>query len=681
MTLANKRREAEALLQEGKWQEALAHFKELQDSGQYIADAAFMASYAKACLEGEEFSAACRWASEAIKLESKSAYFLRGSAVLEIALRRPNIRAEELRYAQRDLRRAVKSFPDDVMAGKRLQECDAFIADVELNPPDFFPLDLRGPLLKPPVLRSRRQAAFMKGEFRILEKTSRKCRLEDWTLHGCKQVGDLGPVRYGSPPKDFDDDPDFPLGPIYVANRDGKLPGWDSRDFIATWEEPCAGSSAAVHEEPFQLRSLGEIVVSHLAELRMLGFGPAADEFCLKEPADYTSRTSAVEFDSSMFWSIATLWKVLGTTGVKPWDLQLTAIAKSGGIPDYDASAAPTSGGLSVKAGSVMAANDPAAAQLISAAKVPPTAVSGASAKTPADLKAEGNGLFKQKKWQDAAKTYEEALAMCRKDGYNGDASLATALYGNLAQCYLNLELYRRAVEAASACLNVDSQNQKALFRRAVGQEKLRLYSEALLDLEAILKQDASHAEASVAVVRIKKALQPLSEDVSVEEGSSSWCGDLKTKDRYELFVDCYRLRLEADCVGGPEARGIYAEDAKKGTILEDWTVFCKLAVSREILPKDWSWEAALNIAVERLAKPLPATTASNSRDELRCRWMRAMAEVLYGKNMVAEIYREEIKRALRSHDPNLFDDVGGSVVWGQLLRRLPEPSPQRPGS
>eukprot|EP00401_Gymnodinium_catenatum_P017312 CAMPEP_0117551424 /NCGR_PEP_ID=MMETSP0784-20121206/49185_1 /TAXON_ID=39447 /ORGANISM="" /LENGTH=281 /DNA_ID=CAMNT_0005348465 /DNA_START=61 /DNA_END=903 /DNA_ORIENTATION=- len=111
-------------------------------------------------------------------------------------------------------------------------------------------------------------------------------------------------------------------------------------------------------------------------------------------------------------------------------------------------------------------------------------------------LKAKGNAFVAQKAYSDAVKFYEEALNVLGKcEGFpmlksedQQVTSLKATLHANLAQCMLNLELPRRAVEAATKCLQVDASNMKALHRRSLANEELKHYYEALRD--AVVLQD-----------------------------------------------------------------------------------------------------------------------------------------------------------------------------------------------
>ncbi|KAE9553008.1 hypothetical protein FO519_003769 [Halicephalobus sp. NKZ332] len=95
------------------------------------------------------------------------------------------------------------------------------------------------------------------------------------------------------------------------------------------------------------------------------------------------------------------------------------------------------------------------------------------------NLKAEGNELFKNKKYEEAIEKYREALTMIdvlllkEKPGDTEWKELDEKnipFYLNLSQCYLCVGKYYEAVGAAEEALKRDGNNAKALFRRAKGR-------------------------------------------------------------------------------------------------------------------------------------------------------------------------------------------------------------------
>ena len=76
------------------------------------------------------------------------------------------------------------------------------------------------------------------------------------------------------------------------------------------------------------------------------------------------------------------------------------------------------------------------------------------------EAKARGNESFKSKQWDDAISAYTAALAA-------GPPAVDQAtLLANRAAAALKKEDWSMAVEDATACLTLDADNVKALFRR-----------------------------------------------------------------------------------------------------------------------------------------------------------------------------------------------------------------------
>merc|ERR1719336_792232 len=110
-----------------------------------------------------------------------------------------------------------------------------------------------------------------------------------------------------------------------------------------------------------------------------------------------------------------------------------------------------------------------------------------------AGLKEEGNTLVKKKLFNDAVQRYENGIEILDKaDGHpilrqevEQMIQLKAVLFNNIAQCMLNLELWRRANEAATCSLKLDETCAQALHRRSKAREALRDYTGALEDAAA----------------------------------------------------------------------------------------------------------------------------------------------------------------------------------------------------
>ncbi|KAK4058141.1 TOM (translocase of outer membrane) complex component [Microbotryomycetes sp. JL221] len=109
-------------------------------------------------------------------------------------------------------------------------------------------------------------------------------------------------------------------------------------------------------------------------------------------------------------------------------------------------------------------------------------------------LKAKGNKLYSNKKFQEAAKMYTKAIA-CEEQA---------VFYSNRAACYTNLGQLEKVIEDCTSALRLDPQYIKALNRRATAKEQIggvdNLY-EALCDFTAAAIIDNFQTESTQASV------------------------------------------------------------------------------------------------------------------------------------------------------------------------------------
>ncbi|CAH0480839.1 unnamed protein product [Peronospora belbahrii] len=119
--------------------------------------------------------------------------------------------------------------------------------------------------------------------------------------------------------------------------------------------------------------------------------------------------------------------------------------------------------------------------------------------------KEEGNELFRDGNHKHAAARYVKALTHASKffdlsdsDKTEVDA-IKLSLYLNLAQCYLKMENYTKAVANCNEALALDAKNVKALYRRAVAYEKENKLELAADDVkEALLLSPQDRAVATL---------------------------------------------------------------------------------------------------------------------------------------------------------------------------------------
>jgi len=170
-------------------------------------------------------------------------------------------------------------------------------------------------------------------------------------------------------------------------------------------------------------------------------------------------------------------------------------------------------------------------------------------------LKAEGNEALRGKKDQikDAVTKYEQGIAILDKcDGHpmlREDVAkvcaLKALLYSNMSQALLKQELFRRALEAAQSCLEIDPSMTKALYRQLQAHEALKMYKEALKDLDDLepMKDHGMSAEdfssKRDAFKRKQQELEKKHEEEAEEEDDT---GMVDAKRAFDEIVQKYAL-------------------------------------------------------------------------------------------------------------------------------------------
>ncbi|GAB9466529.1 Peptidyl-prolyl cis-trans isomerase [Globisporangium polare] len=129
-------------------------------------------------------------------------------------------------------------------------------------------------------------------------------------------------------------------------------------------------------------------------------------------------------------------------------------------------------------------------------------------------LKDEGNTLFKEKKFWDAAGKYNEAAGYMEdvydvpEDEKAKMKELQTTCYLNSAMMYLKIEDYTEAVALATKALKNDLKSVKALFRRGVGRMHLNELDRAKEDFLAAGKIEPTNREVRRELEVLKKKMK-----------------------------------------------------------------------------------------------------------------------------------------------------------------------------
>ncbi|XP_072501024.1 protein unc-45 homolog B [Notamacropus eugenii] len=93
-------------------------------------------------------------------------------------------------------------------------------------------------------------------------------------------------------------------------------------------------------------------------------------------------------------------------------------------------------------------------------------------------LKEEGNKYFQNQNYEEASRSYSQALKLTK------DKALLATLYRNRAACGLKMESYAQAASDASKAIDINASDIKALFRRCQALEQLGKLDQAFKDVQ-----------------------------------------------------------------------------------------------------------------------------------------------------------------------------------------------------
>eukprot|EP00439_Symbiodinium_sp_Y106_P046919 s1158_g6.t1 len=172
--------------------------------------------------------------------------------------------------------------------------------------------------------------------------------------------------------------------------------------------------------------------------------------------------------------------------------------------------------------------------------------------------KEEGNSAVKRKAYSDAVTSYTHGISILDKaDGHpvrrtEGQqmVELKAVLYSNIAQCFLSQELYRRAIESADSCLQLDPSNAKALNRRSLAFEAIRSYAPALEDVLALqqlggggLSAESLAERAASLRAKQEEVERAAKEEADFKADDPIGMAMVNVKERFDEVVEKYDLR------------------------------------------------------------------------------------------------------------------------------------------
>ncbi|XP_018414487.1 PREDICTED: sperm-associated antigen 1 [Nanorana parkeri] len=123
-----------------------------------------------------------------------------------------------------------------------------------------------------------------------------------------------------------------------------------------------------------------------------------------------------------------------------------------------------------------------------------------------ARMKAEGNQLFKNGQFGEAAIKYSEAIENIKNTGAE-DAEELGILYSNRAACHLKDGNSLQCIEDCNKALELQPFSIKPLLRRAMAYESLERYRQAYVDYKVALQIDSGTQLANDSINRITKTL------------------------------------------------------------------------------------------------------------------------------------------------------------------------------
>ncbi|XP_073535725.1 sperm-associated antigen 1 isoform X2 [Phyllobates terribilis] len=123
-----------------------------------------------------------------------------------------------------------------------------------------------------------------------------------------------------------------------------------------------------------------------------------------------------------------------------------------------------------------------------------------------AQLKNDGNQLFKNGQFGEASIKYSEAIENLKSTG-SGDAEELAILYSNRAACQLKDGNCAECIEDCNKALELQPFSLKPLLRRAMANESLEKYRQAYVDYKVALQLDSGMQLANDSINRITRTL------------------------------------------------------------------------------------------------------------------------------------------------------------------------------
>ncbi|RWS29408.1 heat shock protein 70 (HSP70)-interacting-like protein [Leptotrombidium deliense] len=122
--------------------------------------------------------------------------------------------------------------------------------------------------------------------------------------------------------------------------------------------------------------------------------------------------------------------------------------------------------------------------------------------------KDKGNEWFKKGNYKQAIEHYSNAITF---DGNN------EVLFGNRAQCYINLNMLHEAEADCSHALRINDKFVKGYFRRGIARKLLNKHVDAYSDFNTVLQMEPNNKQAREELAIVKKVLGPKHAKITVD--------------------------------------------------------------------------------------------------------------------------------------------------------------------
>lgn len=174
----------------------------------------------------------------------------------------------------------------------------------------------------------------------------------------------------------------------------------------------------------------------------------------------------------------------------------------------------------------------------------------------PNTYKEKGNDSFKRGDWEEAISLYTKAIKLGQK--HNTNRGELAVFYKNRAAAYLKIEAFERGYEDCTKSLEIQANDQKALFRRVQALEAMERYEEAYKDARTIWNNDPTFKAIQPYLERLHKIVQ-----VRITENSQT---STKVRKMFEIAFD------------------IGAEKSKRETAMSNLVVLAREKAGAEVM-------------------------------------------------------------------------------------------------